>query len=117
MNPDLTETSFKEVLLVPEGPPEAVWERAMHAAYAVSELDLAPRGDARDAEAPGMEVDPVVDLLLDEVDDPAGCDSDQTTPDRSFTTLAWAAGDGSDVNVHNAGYGEGLPENDDNVEY
>lgn len=116
MNHDLPEISFKAVLLVPGGPPEAVWERALHEACKTAEQDPPPEGDAPDADVPGMEVDQAADLLLDEVDDAAGDDSDQTTPDHRLTTSAWAAGRRFDVDVDDAGYGDGLPEGDHDVE-
>lgn len=38
----MPEISFREMLMVPDGPPEAVWERALDAAYAAPEEDPAP---------------------------------------------------------------------------
>lgn len=34
MRNEMPELSFKELLMVPEGPPESVWERALDAAFA-----------------------------------------------------------------------------------
>ncbi|MBP1135059.1 hypothetical protein JOE31_001291 [Arthrobacter sp. PvP023] len=70
MSNEIPESSFKQILLVPEGPPEAVWDRAMDAAFAAAEPD-----SGQDDSADNSAVDPAsayTDVDIDTDDDSDG---------------------------------------------
>lgn len=103
---------FQELLIVPEGPPESVWERALDAAFANTEPDAIPDDEPPDPAGPGMLHDPAADFL--QTDDDAGHSHPMTHDDGSAGT-AWDDGSGVPDAGHDAGHGftgggHGLPD-------
>lgn len=105
---------FSNLLLVPEGPPESVWERALDAVYAAAGQDTGPEDASPGPAVPGTEN---ADLLAAGGDD---SNSDPTTHDDGSAAPAWNAGQGPDGgNGPERGddAGDGLPGDGDDLGY
>lgn len=107
MRKEMPEISFKEMLMVPDGPPESVWERALDAAYAAAEDDAAPDDPSPDSDEPEAQGS---DLLASGTDE----DPDATAHHDSMSPT-WAEGLGPD---HADGsHGDGMPHGGDGPDY
>lgn len=71
MNREVPELSLYELLFIPEGPPETVWERAMEVAFTAVEPDVADGGGpaAEDGESVLEDSDKDADADADADDD------------------------------------------------
>lgn len=105
MSHEMPEISFKEMLIVPEGPPESVWERALDAAFASTHQDPVPDDEPPDSATPGMLHDPGADFL--QTDHDAG-DSHPATHHDNSAGAAWEDGNGDPHAGHDVG--DGLPD-------
>lgn len=107
MRNEMPELSFKELLMVPEGPPESVWERALDAAFA------APDDAAPDDPEPAETDAPDADVLAS-----AGSDDGPDTPiphHDSEVAPSWDEGLGSDTN--DLSHGDANPYAGDQLPY
>lgn len=105
MSAEMPEISFKDMLLVPGGPPESVWERALDAAFTHPDQDDVPDDAFAESAGPGMVLDPAVDFLPN---DDHAVDSHPTTHDDSSAGTAWDDGNGGPDGGHDAG--DGIPD-------
>jgi hypothetical protein len=84
----MPEISFKEMLMVPDGPPDSVWERALDAAYSTAEQDASTDDASPEPAAPGTED---ADFLAANGD---GSDSAPMADHDGPASTAWDGGDG-----------------------
>jgi hypothetical protein len=115
MSDEMPEMSFKEMLVVPEGPPESVWERALDAAFASTEQDAVPDDEPPDSARAGILQDPSVDFL--QTDDDAG---HHPAHDDSSADSAWEEENGVPLAGHDDGdelpdSGHGFPYGSDGL--
>jgi hypothetical protein len=124
MSHEVPEISLKEMLMVPDGPPAAVWERALEAAFAAEEQDGGPDGasPALAAAAAGTEAEADIDAD-DDTDDDTDDDAGEDDPDMDGVPAGYfaAAPDpalGGDEPEPDRWYSEDEVQGDDNdVEY
>jgi hypothetical protein len=114
MRYEMPEISFKDMLMVPDGPPESVWERALDAAYATTEQDAVPDEASPDVAVSATEE---AHLLTPDGDD---SDVDPTAHDDGSVASAWDPGqepDGGEGADGSNDAGDGLLGGSDDLGY
>ncbi|MDQ1058393.1 hypothetical protein QFZ23_002294 [Arthrobacter globiformis] len=106
----MPEINFKEMFLVPDGPPESVWERAVDAVYAAAEQDSAQDDPSAGAVVSGPEDAGILAMSGDEDHSDATHDNDSGTPD-------WDNRQGHDRDAVEGGDddGDGIPGGGDDL--
>ena len=120
MSHEVPEISLKAMLMVPDGPPAAVWERALQAAFAAGEEDGGADGLPTDATAGAAETGEGADADDDADEDDDAGDEDPDlggVPAGNFAVEPDASLDGNEPGP-DGWYSEDEPQSDgDDVQY
>lgn len=119
MSNEVPEISFKEMLLVPEGPPAAVWERALEAAFAAPQQDDGPDGASPAVAAAGAGTGTEPGMDADADTDPDGGDDPDVdgAPAYEFQPVPGPTFDGEEPAPADLSSEDEVPGDGDDVQY